>query len=506
MKIRRLFLGVFFSVFLLSSCIATETVPSRSPDTSDAPLLEPPIGAVIPADLAPPLFKWPDTSDGPWRVEIRAQSDLEPLRLTAKQNPWEPSEMDWEAIKKIAPNQALTLRIRAMRGKDMHRSFSTTFTVSSIPLASQIIYLDIPVPFAVAEKDVAKLQWRLLDPSACASSCVVLEKLPYCANCHTFSDNGQLFGLDIDYRGDKGGFILAKIAPQIIVRQEHVISWNDLDRNAQSPSRGLFARISPNGEHVLATVKERPFLVRINDPAYSQLFFPLTGQIAAYSVANRTFHLLSGASEPDIIQTNPAWSHDEQTVAFARGKAAQNLWDTLGNKKVLDAPVGENIHSLNAKHRMQFDLWQIPFNEGRGGMASAITGASGNGMSNYFPRYTPDGKWLVFCRAETGLVSQPGSKLVLIPAKGGTAREMRCNRRELNSWHSFSSNGRWMIFSSKEEDGLLTRAYLTHIDEQGQDSPAIFLHRIGSPDRAAILPELIRLPPEGLQRIQLVEP
>ena len=68
---------------------------------------------------------------------------------------------------------------------------------------------------------------------------------------------------------------------------------------------------------------------------------------------------------------------------------------------------------------------------------------------------------------------------------------MNCNRPELNSWHSFTPNGRWMVFSSKPEGSLLTRAFLTHIDEDGNDSPAIELHRIGTPGMAVILPEAV---------------
>ena len=79
----------------------------------------------------------------------------------------------------------------------------------------------------------------------------------------------------------------------------------------------------------------------------------------------------------------------------------------------------------------------------------------------------------------------------MIPASGGNPSLMNCNRPKLNSWHSFTPNGRWMVFSSKPEGSLLTRAFLTHIDEDGNDSPAIELHRIGTPGMAVILPEAV---------------
>ncbi len=290
------------------------------------------------------------------------------------------------------------------------------------------------------------------------------------------------------------------------LKRGHVFSWNGYLRGEGGISRGLFAKISPTGDYVVATVKERPFLVSIDDPAYSQLFFPLTGHLVYYSRKTGEIHALPGADDPDVVQTSPAWSPDGRTITFARARASHSLWVALGPNKLLDAEPGEDIHTLNKKYRMHFDLWQVPFNDGLGGRARPLTGGGMNGKSNYFPRYTPDGRWIVFCQSDTGLVSQPGSRLMIVPAQGGTPRPMVCNRTELNSWHSFSPNGRWMVFSSKPYGSPHTRVYLTHVDDSGLDTPAIFLHRIGTPAFAAILPEAVGLPARGFKQVRLVEP
>jgi len=44
----------------------------------------------------------------------------------------------------------------------------------------------------------------------------------------------------------------------------------------------------------------------------------------------------------------------------------------------------------------------------------------------------------------------------------------------MNSWHSFSPNGRWLVFSSKSRSPY-TQMFLTHIDAEGRDSPAILI-------------------------------
>jgi Tol biopolymer transport system component len=67
-------------------------------------------------------------------------------------------------------------------------------------------------------------------------------------------------------------------------------------------------------------------------------------------------------------------------------------------------------------------------------------------MSNFFPKYSPDGKWIVFCKAKSYMLLQPDSELYIIPAAGGVARRLRYNTARMNSWHSWSSNSRWLVF------------------------------------------------------------
>jgi len=125
-------------------------------------------------------------------------------------------------------------------------------------------------------------------------------------------------------------------------------------------------------------------------------------------------------------------------------------------------------------------------------------------MSNYFPRFSPDGKWIVFNQGETGLVARPSSQLYIIPAEGGVPRKMRCNTALYNSWHSWSPNGKWMVFSSKVNTPY-TEIFITHIEENGNDSPPVLLSRFRSRDYAAIIPEFVNIKPDAIKEIKLVD-
>jgi tetratricopeptide (TPR) repeat protein len=78
---------------------------------------------------------------------------------------------------------------------------------------------------------------------------------------------------------------------------------------------------------------------------------------------------------------------------------------------------------------------------------------------------------------------------------------MRCNGPGMNSWHTISPDGRWMVFAAKPE-GAYTRLMLTHLDAEGNDTPAVPLERLVAPERAANIPEFAALSPEAIAAIR----
>jgi hypothetical protein len=57
----------------------------------------------------------------------------------------------------------------------------------------------------------------------------------------------------------------------------------------------------------------------------------------------------------------------------------------------------------------------------------------------------------------------------------GNYWKLGCNSSESESWHAWSSNSRWIAFSSKRADGVFTRIYLCHIDKSGKSGKPFVL-------------------------------
>ena len=499
-------------------------------------------GSIFPPEFTPPTFIWHDAADQAtvWQIDIMFADGSSPIRVESRGEPWSTGEIDrrcvsstnelpklspeqsgahtwvpdagiWEKIKKHSVVGPATLTISGFSEKDHEHALSrggVAIQTSKDPVSAPIFYRDVPLMPSETEKGTIKplaanaiplIQWRLRNVGA-PQSRVVLEGIHTCANCHSFSLDGKTMGMDMDGPGnDKGLYALVPIKPQMSIRNEDMVSWNpSQDRQYAFNRVGFMSQVSPDGQYVLTTVSSAGrapqnnfYVVNFKDYRFLQVFYPTRGILAWYSRATGQRHPLPGADNPRYVQTDGVWSPDGKYIVFARAEAKEPY-----------PPDGKMADYANdpKEVQIQYDLYRVPFNDGKGGEPKPIAGASANGRSNTFPKVSPDGRWIVFVQCLNGQLMRPDSQLYIVPAQGGQARRMRANMAPMNSWHSFSPNGRWLVFSSKRRSPY-TQMYLTHIDEEGNDSPAILIENSTAANRAVNLPEFVNIPQDGLLRI-----
>ena len=456
---------------------------------------------LFPPEIVAPTFVWSDNTDGvaKWMVLLRFDGEDEVLRFPTAEPRWRPSEADWARIKQRSVERDAKVAIVGV-GAEAEAASAATIRIrtSRDPVGDSIFYREVPLPFITAVQDPSRIRWRFGSVDSQDRPPVVLEDLPVCGNCHSFSSDGSVLGLDVDYGNDKGAYAILPVSRQMVLNDEKIITWNDYKKGDGEATFGLLSKVSPDGRYVISTLKDRAVFVATPDIWFSQLFFPIKGILVVYDTEKGTYKSLPGADDPEYVQSNPTWSPDGKSIVFARTKAYRkdaiaNATSVLLNEK--DVP-----EFVKDKQPFKFDLYRVPFNDGRGGKPEPIEGASHNGKSNYFAKFSPDGKWIIFCKAENYMLLMPDSELYIIPAEGGQARRLLANTPRMNSWHSWSSNGRWLVFSSKANTAY-TQLFLTHIDEEGQSTPPVVLERFTGDDRAANIPEFVPLPAESIAKI-----
>jgi tetratricopeptide (TPR) repeat protein/Tol biopolymer transport system component len=494
---------VFWFTHRASPQVILEALARTAPPgglTVEYPLDE----TLFPPEIPAPCFRWQDENRRAdlWLVTLEFADGGGRINARARQRSWTPEPAVWEDIKQRCLEKPATVTVAAVHHASPSQILATgrvTIRTSGDKVGAPLFYREVNLPFVQAVKDPSHIRWRFGPVSSAEAPPIVLEKLPVCGNCHSFSADARVLGMDIDYANDKGSYAIAPVRAQMTLDQGNIITWSDYQRSESEVTFGLLSQVSPDGRFVVSTVKDESVFVPRPGLEFSQLFFPIKGILCVYDRQAGTFQALPGADDPQLVQSNPTWSPDGKYIVFAATQAYQ-LKTTGGPRKVLLSPEDCREFLVDGKP-FKFDLYRIPFNDGRGGKAEPLAGASFNGMSNFFPKYSPDGKWIVFCRAKNYMLLQPDSELYIIPAGGGKARRLRANTKRMNSWHSFSPNGPWLVFSGKP-DSAYTQLFLTHIDEQGESTPPVVLDRLTASDRAANIPEFVNAGPGAIRHIR----
>jgi tetratricopeptide (TPR) repeat protein len=544
---------VVVAVFVAAAGVAAYFVAGQRPRpiTVDYPLDQ----SVFPPEFPPPTIFWRDASPRAtaWAIDVsfgegaapslHATSRGEPLRigeidpravgptnevpkLTPEQaaaHTWVPDAATWDAIKKGSTTQPAVLTITGCRDPGLKHAVSrgrVAIRTSTDPVGAPIFYRDVPLMPSKGEKGVIKpldqklvplIAWRVRNVAETGSR-VVLTGMHSCANCHSFSQDGKTMGMDLDGPdNNKGMYALYPVRPQAEIRRENVIEWTTYRGKLGGKLRSAFmSRVSPDGQYIVTTIndpgrgqtdyerRQAPkdlwsnyYIANFANYRFLQVFYLTRGVLAWYSKATGLLQPLPGADDPRYVHTSATWSPDGSYLVFSRAEAKDAYPE---GAKLAERPNDPN------ETQIRYDLYRIPWNGGRGGEAVPIAGASGNGMSNSFPKISPDGRWIVFVQARNGQLMRPDGQLYIVPVEGGVARRMRCNTPLMNSWHSFSPNGRWMVFSSKSRSPY-TQMFLTHVDEQGNDTPAVLIENSTAANRAVNIPEFVNIPPDGLLKI-----
>jgi tetratricopeptide (TPR) repeat protein len=505
----------------------------------------PAAGAIFPPEITPPVFLWRDASQTArfWVIEVSfgdhshgiqaksrgekrpigeidercAKAGAVPPQLSPSEeagHSWTPDAETWAAIKKHSVKRPATVIITGFQDEDATQPLSrgqVTIQTSTDPVGAPLFFRDVPlISVPVGQKGVIMpvptgamplIAWRLRYVSE-PKSRLMMEGLPTCVNCHSFSRDGKTLGLDVDGPGnDKGLYGIVPVKAETSIRNQYVIRWSSFAEEKASKRFGFMSQISPDGQYVVTSIENpgshiRDFDSRFfngfyKDYGFGQVFYPTRGVLAWYSKATGRLKPLPGADDPRYVQASAFWSPDGKYLVFSRAEAKDPYYE--GQK------VAQFANDPN-ETQIQYDLYRIPFNDGKGGTPERIEGASQNGMSNDFPKVSPDGRWIVFVQNRTGLLMRPDSQLYIVPFEGGTARRLSCNTSRMNSWHSFSPNGRWLAFSSKGRS-MYTQLYLTHIDAKGQDSPAILIENATAANRGVNIPEFVSIPVGGMTKM-----
>lgn len=307
-----------------------------------------------------------------------------------------------------------------------------------------------------------------------------------CVNCHSFMQNdpGKML---IHVRGSKSGTYF--VDNKDIIKRE--LKTENMPANAVYPAwhpSGRFVAFSSN-----KTVQA--FHAR---PEKNIEVFDLFSSLVLFDVENNEMMACNESDTIRYMETFPYWSPDGSYLYYCRAPQ-----------------VGEGFDFREVK----YDLARIPFDpEKRSfGNAEVIFNASAIGKSVSFPTVSPEGNSVVFTLHDYGTFSiwHREADLYLSNIINGKTVKMSLNSDESESYHSWSSNGKWLVFSSKRGDGLSARpyfAYLFSADSTGkpfvlpQIDPGLYSRMKKTFNRPEFVTGKISVNPRDFVRVSSDEP
>ncbi len=260
-----------------------------------------------------------------------------------------------------------------------------------------------------------------------------------CFNCHT-ANRTNPNRITLQMRGEGGGTMIQKDGHQVWVET----------KTDSTKAAGSYSYWHPQGNYVAMAVN-----------SVHQGFFTGTGQrIEVYHrfsnvevLDTRTNELiLSPLLQTDDLEIFPAFSAD--------GK-----WLYYSSSKPCNVPA-EYEKVKCSLCRIAFDAEKGKFGE----TVDTLLNGPTTDKSYVLARPSYNGRWLMYCVSSRGNfpVSQNDADLWLMDVKTGEHRELKeVNSDQSDSFHNWSENSHWFVFSSKREDGMYTKLYLANIDDKG---------------------------------------
>ncbi|MBN1479268.1 PD40 domain-containing protein [candidate division KSB1 bacterium] len=432
-----LLLGAILIPLLLTGEASTEKVeqainafPSIYPDYN---------GVTIPPNIAPLNFIIQEEGEAYRAVVKTGQSDV--IKLENRDGCMQFPMRAWKQL--LADNRGgeYTIEIAVKKEGTWHTFKPITNQIANEDIDSFLVYRLLNSAYTrwsemgIYQRDVESFDERpIINNHATEGKCM---------NCHSFNKNDPQTMM-LHLRGGSSSGTLILLNDEV----RKVNTATDFNR------AGAYPAWHPSSKMIAFSVNKL------------EMFFHGTAQeprdvldrgsdIILYFIENNLVTTSPLVASVDRMETFPAWSPDGTWLYFCSCPDFASFID------------GDDFRYED----ILYDLYRIPYNlqTREWGELELVLAGADVGKSITMPRISPGGTYLMCCLANDGHfpIYKPSSELYLLNLETRDLRKLNINSDQADTYHSWSSNGRWFVFSSKRLDGLMARPFFAYFEADG---------------------------------------
>ena len=414
------------------------------------------IGVTVPSNIAPLNFLLRDSCEA---IYVTAATDGSEIKSDGKGNEVIFDLKDWKKLMEASAGKTVTVTVTALlKGRWIkYRPFDIEVSADSIDpyLTYRLIEPDYEVfsRLQIMERNVEDFSERTLcDYNAVGNRCM---------NCHTHAPrDGDLSFLYV--RGEGGGMVLNDHG------RLRLLDFKTPDMVSGS----VYAQFDPSGRYIA-------FSTNAIIPAFHSRpdkrleVFDTKSDVYVYDIREDRVLRSAFLADSTRLETFPTFAADGKSVYYC----------------VADGPARPS--RLDSLH---YSLCRIGFDPATGSFADKVdtitAGRRGNSVSH--PRVSPDGSRLLYTVSDFGTfpIWHREADLRMIDLRSGAVDSLAAvNSGMSDTYHTWSSSGRWFVFASKRDDGLYGKPYFAHVAADGtvskpfvlpQESPSFYDHNLKS--------------------------
>ena len=439
------FLSFYLLTLLLFLAACSEAVSDSRQETAQPAIYPDYIGVTIPVNIAPLNFNMTDEQALCIDAVI---TDKHGNNLHSQgEESVDFDQDDWRTLLAQNAGDSLSVTVSAKYDDGWHtyRPFSIYVSPDSIDygICYRLIAPGYEVwsKMGIYERDLSSFDERPLIENTQFEGCV---------NCHSFN-RGNPADMSLHIRGPHGATLLRHNGGSLD-------AYNT--KTDQTLGFCVYPYWHPSGRYIAYSTNATSQLFHNADHNRIEVF-DTASDLQVYDVEKNELLLSSLLKQDSIYETYPVFSADGRSLYFCAARA-----------------ISEGSHELDSIH---YNLCRVDFDPATGRFGNeieTIVDAASQHQSVSFPRPSYDGRFLCYTLSDYGQFSiwHHEADLYLLDLSTGESRPMTgANSDDTESFHNWSTNSRWLMLSSRRDDGLFTRPYFCHVDAQGVVSKAFML-------------------------------